>query len=125
MIDALIVFIGGGVGSVARYGIARMVATYFPASFYGAATLLANFAACFILGGLVGAEGRFSDTPRGRLFFAVGFCGGLSTFSTFIAENYQRFYARQFLEAAGYSFISLVGGALAFLAGLALAKRLS
>ncbi len=88
MKNFLLVFLGGGLGSAVRYGIARYIALY--AWSFPLATLLANIAACFILGVIVGlADGRQLMTAQTRLFWAVGFCGGFSTFSTFSHETLQ------------------------------------
>jgi fluoride exporter len=83
----VLVFIGGGLGSVLRYFISLNLATFqqrFPL-----ATLVSNGLACFILGCLLGLqmEGNLSDQKK--LLFATGFCGGFSTFSTFTAETWQ------------------------------------
>ena len=79
------VFIGGGVGSIFRYGISRLLVT---ADFnFPLATLLANAISCIVLGFLMsmGFESRLS--PEYRLLFLTGFCGGFSTFSTFSGET--------------------------------------
>lgn len=56
---------------------------------FPASTLIANMIACLVIGILTGLaqHGRISDQQR--LLFATGFCGGLSTFSTFTAETWQ------------------------------------
>ena len=83
----LLIFLGGGLGSVCRYGIAYLMHSHklqFPW-----ATILANVLACFVLGALVALsmKNKLSD---GLIFFLmVGFCGGFSTFSTFTNETFQ------------------------------------
>jgi fluoride exporter len=87
MQSLLFVFLGGGLGSVVRYTLGRWVNTLHTQNFpYG--TLAANVFACLTLGLLIGlADHRQLLSPNARLFWAVGFCGGFSTFSTFSHET--------------------------------------
>lgn len=81
-----LVFLGGGAGSVVRYGanviLQKMLRTPFPLS-----TLMVNIIASFVLGLMAAAmmkyPGRYENH---RLLIGVGFCGGLSTFSSFSLE---------------------------------------
>lgn len=78
------VFLGGGLGSICRYGLARLLIHYkldFPI-----ATFLANVFACFILGYLLSQRLNEGFSSAMQLLFITGFCGGFSTFSTFTAE---------------------------------------
>ena len=85
--NGLVVFIGGGLGSVVRYAMSLIfnkLENGFPL-----ATLLSNVVACFIIGALTAAAARGNLTDAQRLLFATGFCGGFSTFSTFSNETWQ------------------------------------
>lgn len=86
MKEALIVFGGGGLGALLRYLISRYlgaVQAQFPY-----ATLLANVLSCLLLGFVIGwLAFRSGQNQLLRLLFATGFCGGLSTFSTFTLES--------------------------------------
>lgn len=87
MKSVLLVFAGGGLGSVLRYLMGRWIPVWhsFPLG-----TLFINIAACFVLGFVVGlADQKQSWSPDIRLFLATGFCGGFSTFSTFSYETLQ------------------------------------
>lgn len=104
----LIVFAGGGLGSVLRYATGRWVSSYYTQSF-PFATLLANVSACFILGLVMGlADHKQLLSSSSRLFWTVGFCGGFSTFSTFSQETLTLFQIGQQSNSVFYVVLSLV-----------------
>ena len=84
---ALLVFVGGGLGSVLRFLVGRWVSNFYE-NHFPLATLLANVTACFLMGCFVGAaDQRNWLSPDARVFWTVGFCGGFSTFSAFSNET--------------------------------------
>ena len=83
----LYVFLGGGLGSICRYGIAVLMKKNewdFPI-----ATFTANAISCVILGALIAMSLKSNMQEWTKLLFITGFCGGFSTFSTFTNENFQ------------------------------------
>lgn len=80
----LAVFIGGGLGSLARFGVSKLTALFWASSF-PLGTLLANLLSCVILGLFAY---RFQDSSSfTKSLILIGFCGGFSTFSTFSNET--------------------------------------
>jgi CrcB protein len=79
----LLVMAGGGAGSLLRYGIGRIVPPTLAGMSFPLAILLINIGASALLGLVAGwVVGRASGEEI-RLLVGVGFCGGLSTFSSF------------------------------------------
>ncbi len=83
MKSALLVFLGGGTGSALRYAVGRFIPAMLNGSPFPLSILLVNVAASAVLGVVVGYGLSRSATEEFRLLIGVGFCGGLSTFSTF------------------------------------------
>lgn len=85
--NIVLVFIGGGLGAVARYLVSGWLynvrGSHFP---YG--TLIENIVGCFLIGLLMaGFEERFLVSPSLRIFLTIGILGGFTTFSTFSYET--------------------------------------
>lgn len=116
------VAIGGALGTVARYEIA--LAEPVQIGRFPWATFTANLVGCLVLGiaVVVFAESR----ARGgvpRAFLAVGFCGGLTTFSTWMVESVLLTRDGEAGVAALYLVVSLVLGLLAVVVGVAASRR--
>lgn len=83
----VLIFVGGGLGSVVRYLLNRWVTALHQINF-PLGTLTVNVVACLVLGLIIGlADHKQYLSADTRLFWAIGFCGGFSTFSTFSAET--------------------------------------
>ncbi|WMU74124.1 fluoride efflux transporter CrcB [Enterobacter bugandensis] len=82
----LAVFIGGGTGSVARWLLSMRFTPLHQAIPLG--TLAANLIGAFIIGmGLAWFNRMTHIDPMWKVLITTGFCGGLTTFSTFSAET--------------------------------------
>ena len=113
------VFIGGGLGSICRYGIARLV---FPLQLvFPFATLLANALSCILLGFLMSWDRQGMIPNPHKLLLMTGFCGGFSTFSTFTGETYGLFEAGH----VGMAFLNIAGSLLLCLFCLFLGTKLA
>jgi CrcB protein len=124
MKEILAVFIGGGLGSLTRFGLARGLNVLSPYGF-PLGTFVVNIAACFILGLVVGlAEQKVVLSPLSRIFWAVGFCGGFSTFSTFSYENILLLQTGQSVTMIFYTLLSMVVCLAAVYSGQFLAARI-
>ena len=79
----VLVFVGGGVGSLLRYLTGRLIPATIGGSPFPNAILVVNVLASLVLGAVVGWVVQRSADEGVRLLIGVGFCGGLSTFSSF------------------------------------------
>lgn len=101
----LLVFVGGGLGSICRFAIGQLLQRYhltFPL-----ATLLANAGSCIIFGMVAAALLKGNWSPQYRFLVLTGFCGGLSTFSTFTNENWMLLQNSQIFYAFANILLSL------------------
>lgn len=118
-----LVFLGGGLGSVLRYGLGRLL----PVSLFGTtfplSILVVNLLASGILGGVISWVTTHSDREPWRLLLGVGLCGGLSTFSSFSQDNFvllqQERYGSAFLNIG----LNVMGCLLASAAGWVLVSK--
>ena len=86
-LDCLLVGCGSFCGGVSRFLVAKVLPTGGGAGFPWA-TFAVNVAGCLLLGLVAGLSSRAGGVdPRLRLLLATGFCGGFTTFSTFMDEN--------------------------------------
>lgn len=115
----LLVFTGGGLGSLLRYGLSILLQS--SGRSLPLATLSVNLVGCFLLGCLVASpmlSDRLSEPVRVGL--GTGFLGGFTTFSTFGVESIKLFQNGEILVLTCYTAASVIGGFLAAYLGIRL-----
>lgn len=116
--------LGGFLGANARYLVQQWAAQWWGADFpYG--TLLANVSGSFVIAFfLTLATGRLAVSPELRLFVAVGFLGGFTTFSSFSLETFRLVEQSGWWTAGLYFTGNTVLGLIGVVIGVALAQWL-
>ena len=126
MKEILIVSIGSFFGGGMRYWISKLVQSCTVIAFpFG--TMAVNVAGCLIIGFLSGLNWREGGwmSPSVKLLLTTGFCGGFTTFSTFMNEGAELMKEENYLYMMLYLFGSLALGLVAVLAGHYLAKMIA
>jgi CrcB protein len=122
MKDLLIVGLGGGIGSICRYGLNVLCQKFFPSTF-PLGTFAANILGCLLIGAFLGLFYKQAEIPKEWYLLGVtGFCGGFTTFSTFSSENLQMLQQGSYALSLTYIAASVVLGLLAVMLGFYLAK---
>lgn len=112
LINILSVGAGSCLGGMARYVASRAVDSVCHAAFPWA-TFVVNIVGCLLIGLIYGFMDRGLQLSAGmRLFMTVGFCGGFTTFSTFMRENYLLLGGPHLLTAIAYTLASVFTGLL-------------
>lgn len=118
----LLVGSGSFIGGVLRYLISKMLQLWAPSAF-PLGTFVVNILGCLAIGLFYGLfERHHSVSTDLRLFLTVGFCGGFTTFSTFVNENFLLLRQGDFTLTAVYAALSLLTGLLMLYAGQTLIK---
>lgn len=109
--------VGAAAGALLRWQLGAKLNSFFPTIPPG--TLAANIVGGYIVGLAIAYFAQASDiAPEWRLLIITGFCGGLTTFSTFSAEVVTLLQEGRLAMAMGAVSIHVFGSLLATLAGL-------
>ena len=123
MKQSILVFLGGGFGSILRYIISKNLNAYYSNWYLG--TFLVNVIGCLIIGILIGLSLKNNYISENQtLLLASGFCGGFTTFSTFALESNILLKESSLLQTSLYMGLSVVIGVLAISLGLWICKML-
>lgn len=113
--NALLVFLGAGLGGLLRHGV-NLAAVRLGSSFpWG--TLGINIVGSVLMGVVTGWFALRGGSPQARLFVATGILGGFTTFSTFSLEAFTLIERGDWAAALAYVLVSVLAG----VSGLALA----
>lgn len=121
MKHVLLVFFGGGIGSVLRYLIGKYLNSSQDGIPYG--TFAANILGSLLIGIILGLAAKNDTlTSNQTVLLATGFCGGFTTFSTFAYENHVLLKSGDFTSFALYTVGSFIVGFLAVFLGMFLVR---
>lgn len=108
MLNFFAIFLGGGIGAVSRFLITLNLTKIYNVNL-PIATFLVNIIGSFAIGFLyILFMGKTDLTPALKFALTVGFCGGLTTFSTFSLELFEMISHQQFMQAAIYALLSVL-----------------
>ena len=127
MLSALWIFIGGGLGSLARWWFSGLIAGNVGQTFpWG--TLMVNVTGSFVIGlfaTITGPQGRWLAPSSFREFFMVGICGGYTTFSSFSLQTLNLAEDGEWLYAGANVVLSVVSCLVAVWLGHLLATAIN
>lgn len=121
--NIILVFIGGGLGSILRY-LTSFLFSNIKFVQVPVGTLSVNVVASLILGICFALfQSKTNLSPSLKLAITCGFCGGLSTFSTFAFESLQLIEMGSILQALLYALMNVFLCVLAVYLGTLLGKN--
>ena len=125
MVHTLIVILGAGFGGGIRHGFNIAVSRLLPGFGFPLATLLINVLGSFLMGVLAESFAlRGAAGHPARLFLTTGVLGGFTTFSTFSLDAISLYQRGEPAMSALYVAVSVAGGLLGLLAGIALMRAI-
>ena len=122
MKQLLIVFIGGGIGTVFRYLLSKLIP--YSGNGFPWSTFSTNLIGCFIIGILSSyfLKTVSNDQSDMVLFCTIGLCGGFTTFSTYAYENLNLIKLEDHLNFLIYTLISVILGIIMVYLGMIINK---
>ncbi len=112
-----VISVGASLGALLRWWLGTRLNSHFPVIPPG--TLAANLIGCYIIGLAVALFAAFPAlAPEWRLLIITGFCGGLTTFSTFSAEVVGLLQQGQAASACAAAAVHLLGSVIMTFAGI-------
>ncbi|KUJ52848.1 fluoride efflux transporter CrcB [Chryseobacterium sp. JAH] len=118
MRNIVFIFLGGGLGSIARHLMSFYTQKLWTINTFPMGTFLVNILGCFMIGFLTSYFLKADHYLKYLLI--TGFCGGFTTFSTFSVENYSLWENQDYLTLFMYVILSIVAGFGAVILGIKL-----
>lgn len=113
----ILVFIGGGIGSVLRYATSLALKNTAYSNLFPWSTFMVNILGSFLIGFLTCLALKNTLNPDLRLLLIVGLCGGFTTFSTFANESLILLKDHSYITFLAYTVLSISLGILAVALG--------
>lgn len=110
MTHALLIFLGGGLGAVSRFGLDVGIQKISPFQKFPLGILVCNLLGCFLIGCAMGYAIKSAPTWFAPMII-TGFLGGFTTFSTFGRDNVE-------LISSGHSGVALTNILLSVIPGV-------
>lgn len=120
----ILVFIGGGLGSVLRYWTILAAQRWFPLGIFPVGVFIANMLGSFVLGFLFALPAMKAKDAGPWLFGATGVLGGYTTFSTLANDSFQLLLNQHPLLMAVNAAGSVIAGITAAALGWQAARTL-
>lgn len=118
----LLILLGGGAGSLARYAAASAIYSRFGTRF-PTGTVVVNVTGCFLIGLIMTLLSERQSHPYWRFALVIGFVGGYTTFSSFEWETYSAVRSGGFWIGLANIVCSVTLGYAAVWLGALLARR--
>ena len=116
------VFLGGGMGSVARYCLIQMMSQTSSLNNWPVGVFVVNIIGCFALGLCAPIVLKFAGGDVWAKFLLVGFLGGFTTFSTFAYDTVELLGVGQTHVAMAYALGSVFLGMVAVFVGVLMSR---